>query len=283
MSAPAKSLRHRICASHWLPWLGRCGFVGRGLVYLVAGAFVFYTAITAHSPGGWRSAFLALRDLPLGIPAVIVLTVALATFILWRLLEALLDPENRGREIKGLALRGIWLVSAIAYAALAWKALEVLLRQPSGSDDGNAQQAAALAMSEPLGRWFVLIVGAAIIIVGLVQISRSLVLDVHKRLGLANDELSSWLAVLGRIGLLARGLVFAVIGGFLVYAAWIYDPQKARAMSGALRVIEAQPFGAWLLGGVGLGLVAFGLFGLAVARYRRFTCGGVRGSPKLPD
>lgn len=283
MSATENTLKNSICTSRWLPWLGRCGFVGRGLVYLVVGAFVLYTAISAHSSGGWRSAFLALRDLPLGIPAVLVLTVALASFILWRLVEVLLDPENRGSDIKGLTLRGVWLVSAIAYAALAWKALEVLLRQSSGSDDGNAQQATALAMSEPLGRWFVLLVGVVIIIVGLVQIGRSLVLDVHKRLGLADHELSSWLAMLGRVGLLARGFVFAVVGGFLVYAAWIYDPQKARAMSGALRVIEAQPFGSWLLGGVGLGLLAFGLFGLAIARYRRFTCGTEAGAPNESD
>lgn len=256
-----------------MPWLGRCGFVGRGLIYLVVGVFILYTAITAHAAKGWRGAFIALRDLPGGIPAVLVLIVALATFIAWRLAESLLDPEEIGNDIKGLALRGVRLVSAIVYAALAWKALTVLLGSSSTSDDGDTQHAAALAMSEPLGRWLVLAVGLVVIIIALVQVSRSVTLDVHQRLGRAGGELSQWIAVLGRIGLLCRGLVFAIVGAFFVYAAWFYAPQKARAMSGALRVIEEQPFGAWLLGGIGVGLIAFGLFCLAIARYRRFTFG----------
>lgn len=273
MTRIASNLKHRLCDSRWMPWLGRCGFVGRGLVYVVVGAFIVYAALTTEAAKGWRGAFLALRDLPGGIPAVLVLTVALGTFIAWRLAESLLDPESIGNDVKGLALRGVYLVSAGVYTALAWKALTVLLGTSSSSDDGKTQHATALAMSAPLGRWLVLVVGIVVVIVALVQISRSVTLDVHKRLGRAGSELSTWIAVLGRIGLLCRGLVFAIIGGFFIYAAWFYAPGKARAMSGALRAIAAQPFGAWLLGAIGVGLIAFGLFCLAIARYRRFTCG----------
>ncbi len=266
------NLRDQICSSRWLPWLGRIGFTGRGLAYLVVGVFVLYAAVTARTVQGWKGAFIALRDMPLGIVAVFVLTMVLAAFILWRLVEALLDPENIGHDFKGLAMRGVRLVSAIVYGGLAWKALSVLLRHSQQSDDSDTQHATALAMSEPLGRWLVLAIGLIVIIVGLVQLGRSVTLNVHQRLGRADHELAVWIAALGRIGLLARGLVLTIIGGFFLYAAWIFEPQKARSMSGALRTIEQQPYGAWLLGLVGAGVVAFGLFGLAVAYYRRFTC-----------
>lgn len=260
----------------WLPWLARIALGARGLVYLVVGVFVTFTAITSRAAEGWQGAFLALRDLPGGIAAVFVLVSALLAYIAWRLVEALLDPENLGKDLKGLALRGVRLCSAVVYGALAWKALDVLLREPQASDDSTPRHATALALSEPFGRELVIAAGIGVIMVALFQVWQSLTLDICKHLSPNDEDLSPWIAALGRIGLLARGLVFAIVGGFLVFAAWIYQPQEARAMSGALRVIEQQPYGAWLLGIVGLGLCAFGLFGIAVAFYRRFNFGAGR-------
>ena len=267
------TLYDRIRRAAWPSWLGRCGFFGRGLVYLVAGVFIVHTASTAQTAQGWQGAFLALRELPGGVPAVFVMAVALGTFIAWRLIEALLDPEQLGADLRGLALRGVRMVSALAYGFLTWKALTVLLCNSASSSDSATRHATALAMSEPLGRGLVLIAGLVVTIIGLVQLARSFTLDVHKRLGLADQELSTWLSMLGRLGLACRGLVFMIIGAFLVYAAWFYQPDKARAMSGALRTIAEQPYGDWLLGATGVGLAAFGLFSLAMARYRHFTCG----------
>jgi hypothetical protein len=48
-----------------------------------------------------------------------------------------------------------------------------------------------------------------------------------------------------------------------------YEPQKARGLDGALKTLRDQPYGPYLLGAVALGLVAFGLYGLAEAKYRR--------------
>ena len=66
------------------------------------------------------------------------------------------------------------------------------------------------------------------------------------------------------------------MGSFLVRAALEHDPQEARGLGGALQTLAQQPFGAWLLGAVALGLVAYGLFMLSVARYRHINAGGVR-------
>ena len=71
------------------------------------------------------------------------------------------------------------------------------------------------------------------------------------------------------------GIVFGVVGTFLVRAALEYDPQEARGLGGALQTLAQQPLGPWLLGAVALGLVAYGLFMLSVARYRRIRTGRV--------
>jgi Domain of Unknown Function (DUF1206) len=79
----------------------------------------------------------------------------------------------------------------------------------------------------------------------------------------------TWATRSGRLGYAARGVVFGVIGVFLMQAALQTDPDKARGLGGALQALVLQPFGPYLLGTVALGLVAYGAFMLVVARYRR--------------
>jgi len=70
------------------------------------------------------------------------------------------------------------------------------------------------------------------------------------------------------VGYVARGVVFALIGVFLVRAAWDYDPKEAVGFDGALAKLQQAPYGPLLLGLTAAGLVAFGLFCLVQARYR---------------
>ncbi len=74
---------------------------------------------------------------------------------------------------------------------------------------------------------------------------------------------------MGRFGFAATGLVFALIGGFLIVAGYYGRSGEARDMGGVLDIIEAQPFGWALLGVTAMGFMAFGLFGFVQARYRR--------------
>jgi hypothetical protein len=76
-----------------------------------------------------------------------------------------------------------------------------------------------------------------------------------------------------RYGILARGVVFAITGIFLLLAAWHEDPSEAKGLGAALRALRDQPYGPWLLGLVGLGLVAFAFYSFVAARYRRITTG----------
>jgi len=73
----------------------------------------------------------------------------------------------------------------------------------------------------------------------------------------------------GQAGYSAKGVALALVGALLTYATVTFDPQKSPGLDGALQVILDQPFGSFLLTAVALGFAAFGLFGLAQARYRR--------------
>ena len=94
--------------------------------------------------------------------------------------------------------------------------------------------------------------------------------DVTKRLDLHDIDAGQreWVVRLGRLGHAARGVVFGIVGWFLVRAAMNHDPAQAGGLGDALASLQAAPYGRWLLGLVALGLVAYGLFNVVRARYR---------------
>ena len=64
-------------------------------------------------------------------------------------------------------------------------------------------------------------------------------------------------------------MTFGIMGSFLLYAGLSSEPSEARGLGGALAAVAQQPYGPWLLGVVALGVVAYGLFCLSQALYRR--------------
>lgn len=125
-------------------------------------------------------------------------------------------------------------------------------------------------MSQPMGRWVIGAVGVGIILFGLFEFYRAASGDLRKRLDLTSlgRRARAHVVRFGQFGLAARGVVFLIIGWFLVRAALQYDPQDAQGLAGALGTLKEQPYGAYVLGTVGLGLLAHGLFQLAKARFR---------------
>jgi len=82
-------------------------------------------------------------------------------------------------------------------------------------------------------------------------------------------ELQQWVVRVGRAGLIARGVVFALIGVFLVQAARYQDPGQAIGLGGALQKLADQTYGQIWLGLVAVGLCMYGLYSFVQARYGR--------------
>lgn len=89
------------------------------------------------------------------------------------------------------------------------------------------------------------------------------------RLGQMSLRTRRLVDVTGVAGGVARGAVFAVAGAFAVRAAVDYAPDKAKGLDDTLRSFADTPLGPWLLVCVAAGLVLFGLFSFAMARWRR--------------
>ena len=158
----------------------------------------------------------------------------------------------------------------LSYAAMCALAVALLLGSSSKSS-GNAHSSTAGALSWPGGQWIVGAAGAIFIGVALYQgykgLSRKF-LEEDKTEQMGPTALR-WITIIGVVGHLARMVAFGLIGIFVVKAAIDYAPKKAVGLDGALAKLAHQTYGTALLLVVAAGLVAFGVYSIADARYRR--------------
>ena len=73
----------------------------------------------------------------------------------------------------------------------------------------------------------------------------------------------------GIVGYIAKGIAVAVAGVLFVVAAVTHDPQKAGGLDAALHTLAELPLGAVILWVVAAGLIIYGVFCFARARYAR--------------
>lgn len=85
-------------------------------------------------------------------------------------------------------------------------------------------------------------------------------------------EHQAWIEPLARAGLATRGLVYLIIGGFAVFAA--FGSSRAEGTEGAFATILSQPFGQILLGLVAVGLVGFAVWRVVQAYFDTDEHGG---------
>ncbi|WP_158675270.1 DUF1206 domain-containing protein [Thiohalobacter thiocyanaticus] len=72
-----------------------------------------------------------------------------------------------------------------------------------------------------------------------------------------------------RLGYASRGVIYLIIGWFFLVVAYTTDSSAARGLPGALMALRQQAYGSWLLMTMPIGLMAFGLYSLLEAVFRR--------------
>lgn len=256
------------------PWMGRLariGFAARGLVYILVGLLAAGAA-TGYGGGHTTDTQGAIRTVgrqPFGTVLLVLLGLGLAAYAVWRFAQAALDLEGKGTDGKGLAVRASYAASGAVHAGLAFSAGALAIGLHRGRSDAVRDWTIRL-MAEPYGRGAVGAVGAAVIGAAGYQLYKAYTAGFEKHLHMAqmSAETQRWARRIGRAGLAARGVTFAIIGWFLVQAALRSDSGEARGLAGALTTLAHQDHGRWLLGIVALGLTAYGLLSLVNARYR---------------
>ena len=279
--SPAEELKdqfdevaEQVARHPWIERLARFGYAAKGVVYIVAGALA---VMTAAGVGGEvtdaRGALRSIARQPFGRAMLAVVAAGLAAYVLWRWVQSITDADGKGRSFKGLALRAAYFTSGTVYAGLALAAARIVFGADEPEGESATRSWTARLMAMPFGDWLVMLAGLAVIGFGLYQIYKGYKAKFAKRLKLPEieDGARDWAVFAGRVGYAARGVVFAVIGVFLIQAARHHDPGEAQGLDGALQAVARQSFGPYLLGAVAAGLIAYGIFALVEARYRRIA------------
>lgn len=256
----------------WLERTARLGYASKGVVYTLIGLL---TAAAATGIGGQTAdrhdALQFILRQPLGRFLLVIIAVGLMGYAVWRILSGFFDSENRGHGAKGLALRTGSILRGVFYAAVAVEVLRIAARETAGkSSDAQARYWVAEGMDQPFGRWLVGVAGLIIVGYGLYQLSSAVRSKLSKklRLGALRPQIRSKVVAVSRFGLGSRGIVFAIIGLSILNAAIRQNPNAARGTTGALTQLAEQPFGGVLLGIIGIGLAAYGIYAFINARYR---------------
>ncbi len=274
VQAKAGEVGQQVIEHPWFARLARFGYAAKGVVYLLAGGL---TARAAFGLGGAATdkagALQTILSEPFGTLALALIAIGLIGYVLLRAVQAIADPERKGSDAQGLALRAGYLFSAVLYAGLAFTALRLALGLSGDSGGNQVQDLVSRVFSWPLGRWLVGLGGLVVLGSGLFQLYKAYRADFSEHVvwnAMSAGE-RAWASRLGRVGLAARGVVQGLVGVFLLQAAWLYDVQKAQDSGGALQSLARPPFGVWTVGVVAAGLAAYGVYMLAAARYSRIV------------
>lgn len=248
--------------------LARFGYAARGVVYLLL-------AGVASFSGGWggaensQEALSSLLRQPFGRLLLGAMTIGLLGFSAWRLAQGALNADHRKHDLKNGLARAGKLISGVAYLSLGLLAAGMALGVTGSKDGGGSEEGwTAMLMGLPFGPYLVGALGLVIVGGALGQIWKALSGAYRKRLDIPHDQ-EKLLVPLCTYGIAARGVVFAIIGGFLLYAAIAVDPKEAGSIGEALDWVRNLPFGGILYMVVALGLLAFAASCFVYALYRR--------------
>jgi Domain of Unknown Function (DUF1206) len=262
----------RAAGNPWVERLMRLGYVVRGLIYALIGVLALGTAMglggqTTDPKGGIST----MAQTPAGGPILVIVIVGLAGYALWCFVCAVYDPLRRGSAAGGLVKRLGYVGAGIGNLALMLFTVGLLTGRSHGG--GGMPSLVAKAFGFPGGRVIVAIAGLIALGVAVGQFviawKASFQKDLMQRQ--MSEAEREGAMILGRTGYAARGVIYAILGWFVLLAALTLDSSHAQNVGGSFATLAQQPLGHWLLGAVALGFIALGLYSVACARWIRMA------------
>lgn len=247
----------------------RIGLSARSLVYLLIAALLIIAAILPGRPDEGVSpsdAFRAIETDVLGRLLLIALALGLFAYAFWRYYQTVVDPKEVGSDLEGLLARLGMFSSANSYAVIGVAALLVTFGDNAqNTGGGSTHQFVHWLIEQPFGRLAVMLVGAGLIAVGLIQIWRTW--SGQWRNGFALGDQAVWAVPLTHFAIAGRGVLFTLVGVSIVYAGIADRVSEVQGMAATLGWLRDQPFGFWLYLTSALIIGAYGVYSALQARY----------------
>ena len=264
---------YRLFITDWMQRWVRFGHAAKGLLY---GA-ISYVAMRAviydyESAGGSKTVMAMLDDRAVGSVLLLLLCVGLVGYSFWRLVQVLVDPEHIDHPLtlQRVAQRCGYVCSGLTYLGISYSAGRLAIGLTVDFDD-TVEEIAETLFEVPIGPSALLASGLVVIGIGLVYIygaySGSFISDFQPELYSAVKRSTVFM---GKLGYTARGASFALIGSYLVKAAYLTDDEAAGGLGQVLDRLDDERFGKVWLTAIALGFLAYAVYMLMAALYRKF-------------
>lgn len=251
--------------------LARLGYASKAVIYAIVGLLAILTA--ANRGGGITDTSGALRVVlrqPFGRMLLVVLAIGLCGYALWRLLDAIADPDRHGTTPAGLVARIGNAIRGCIYGALGLEAFR-LLRGLRGSRGNEAELWTARIFELPFGDVAVGIAGAIVAVFGVSEVISSIRGKQDAKLDMScfRSNVRPALRKISRFGVGVRGGLITTLGVFLVRAALTHDPNQAAGSRESMLRLGGMVEGRWLLALIAAGVLAYAVDQVVHARCRR--------------
>ncbi len=249
----------------WIKRYARIGLFSKAAVYILIGGLAIFAALNiGGKASGKDGAMHFVLAQPLGKIMLGIIALGLVGYVVWRMIQAFRNPEN-----SGVFPRMGYAFSGFFYALIAFSAVQMLIGR-GGGGSSDKQYYLSTILGETWGQ--VAVVGISLAFFGKAayQFYRGVSGSYSKKLAEIDldEKARQVLLKAGLVGYLSRAVVIGIIGFIFMKAALYPSFSEAGSTKEAFDVLEQSFGGPLLVGGVALGLVAYGAFLIVKGRYR---------------
>ena len=251
--------------------VARLGYASKAVVYAIVGVLAILTAL--NRGGRVTDTSGALRVVltqPFGRVLLLVVAAGLCGYAIWRVLDALVDPDRDGTSAGGLVIRIGNAVRGCIYGALGLEAIQ-LFRGLGGSNGNEARLYTARLLDLPLGAVLVGVIGVVVAVYGISQAVGSIrgKRDPKVDMSCVPGNWRPAVENICRFGVGVRGGLIATLGFFLLRAAWTHDPSEVAGQRESMLHLGGVIEGRWFLAILAVGVLAYAVDQAVHARCRR--------------
>ncbi|WP_439593240.1 DUF1206 domain-containing protein [Microbacterium sp.] len=244
----------------------RVGYAVLGILHILIGAIAITIALGGGGEADQGGALQQVQQTPGGVFLLWVIVIGLAALAIWQITEAVVERDPDAKKRWGYRVK--YLGTAVAYISIGVTALVYALGCSSDSSDAP-QSLSAQLLATPWGVALLVLIGLIVAALGVVFIVRGITRAFEKNLSSPSGTVGKGIIAFGVAGYVAKGIAIGVAGVLFVVAAFTHDPESAGGLDAALHTLATLPFGPVILWVVGAGLILYGLFCFARARYAR--------------
>ena len=251
-------------------YLARLGYASKAVVYAIVGVLAI---LAVTNRGGvvtdTSGALRVVLNRPLGRGLLIVVAIGLCGYAVWRLVDAVLDPDRDGTNFGGLVTRVGNAVRGCIYGALGLEAIQLL--RGLRASNGDAELWTARILQWPSGSLLIGIAGAIVAAYGTNEIIKSIRRSGDPKIDWSpiSSRMRPLLQNVSRFGVGIRGGLIATLGVFLVRAALTEQPSQAAGARESMLRLGGVFEGRWFLLLLAVGVLAYAVDQAIHARCRR--------------